>query len=269
MLNRMAEREGRSIVKRKRIIVMVMLVAASAAIAAVAGFAFWPSDTSPARPKAVIIDQLAITDPNPDFVNAAGTRLQDAGYAVDYYRSDEVTVDFYRDLPTHGYKLIVIRSHASQKVFERDPATDRAIEKDGVALFTNERYSDLTHTDDQRDYRLGIGSYPQLAITDKYFLIGPAFVQSSMNGAFHDGTIVLMGCGGLSTTGLAQAFQRRGVTQFISWDTLVTAAHTDAATTALLSHLVTDGLPAADAVAKTMAEVGPDPSYGSRLLAFP
>ena len=195
--------------------------------------------------------------------------MQDAGYAVDYYRFDEVTVDFYRDLPKHDYKLIVIRSHASQKVFERDPTTDRAIEKDGVALFTNERYSTFLHTDDQRDYRLGVGSYPQLGITDKYFLIGRTFVQSSMHGKFHDATIVLMGCGGLSTKGLARAFQQRGVTQFISWDTLVSAAHTDAATQALLSHLVTESLPPAEAVAKTMAEVGPDPSYGSRLLAYP
>jgi len=259
-----------SFLKRKRIMAITTLIAGSAVLAATAfAFVFWPSDAPPGKPKAVIIDQLAITDPNPDFVNAAGVRLQDAGYAVDYYRSDEVTVDFYRDLPKQGYKLIVIRSHASQKVFERDPATGRAIEKDGVALFTNERYSSFTHTGDQRDYRLGVGSYPQLGITDKYFLIGPAFVQSSMRGKFHDATIVLMGCGGLSTKGMAQAFQQRGVTQFISWDTLVSAAHTDAATQALLSHLVTENLPAAEAVARTMAEVGPDPSYGSRLLTFP
>jgi hypothetical protein len=246
-------------------IALALLAASGAALA----FAFWPDGGPPGKPKAVIIDQLAITDPNPDFVNAAGTRLQAAGYAVDYYRADEVTVDFYRELPRKGYKFIVIRSHASQKVYERDRATGGSIEKDGVALFTNESYTPFSHTDDQREYRLGVGSYPQLGITDKYFLIGPTFVQSSMKGQFHGATIVLMGCGGLSTKDMAQAFQRRGVSEFISWDTLVTAAHTDAATEALLTYLLSDGLPPSEAVAKTMADVGPDPSYGSRLLSFP
>ncbi len=229
----------------------------------------WPSDGAAGPPRAVIVDQLALTNPNPEFVNEAGLRLQAAGYAVDYYRSYEVTVDFYRDLPKRGYKLIVIRSHASQQIFERDPATGGAVEHAGVALFTNEPYSQFTHEDDQRGYRLGVGSYPQLGITDKYFLIGPEFVRSSMRGTFKDATIVLMGCGGLSTPDMARAFEERGVRQFISWDTLVTAAHTDAATQELLGHLVSDRLPPAEAVAQTMAAVGPDPSYGSRLLVYP
>jgi hypothetical protein len=245
-------------------IALALLAAVTVALA----HALWPAGPA-GPPKAVIIDQLALTDPNQEFVNAAGQRLQAAGYAVDYYRADEVTVDFYRDLPRMGYRFIIIRSHASQQVYERDKATGAAVEKDGVALFTTERYTPFSHTDDQREYRLGVGSYPQLGITDKYFLIGPGFVRSSMKGTFKDATIVLMGCGGLSTDDMAQAFQRRGVARFISWDALVTAAHTDAATQVLLTHLVTEQLPPADAVAKTMAEVGPDPSYGSRLLSFP
>lgn len=242
-----------------------MVIALSTGMAVV----FWPSERAVGLPKAVIIDQLALTDPNQAFVNEAGLRLQAAGYAVDYYRSYEVTVDFYRDLPKRGYKLIVIRSHASQQVFERDPATGGPIEHAGVALFTNEPYSQFTHADDQRDYRLGVGSYPQLGISDKYFLIGPEFVRSSMHGTFKDATIVLMGCGGLSTPDMARAFEERGVRQFISWDTLVTAAHTDAATQELLGRLVSDRLSPAEAVAQTMAAVGPDPSYGSRLLVYP
>jgi hypothetical protein len=255
--------------RKRTLAVAAMAVALLAATSAVLAVTLWPADSPPGKPKAVIIDQLAITDPNTGFVNDAAARLLDAGYAVDYYRPDEVTVDFYRDLPKRGYKLIIIRSHASQTIYERNTATGGAIERNGVALFTNERYTDVSHVDDQRAYRLGIGSYPQLNITTKYFLIGPAFVQSSMRGSFRDATIVLMGCGGLSTNDLAQAFQQRGVTRFISWDKLVSAAHTDAATTTLLTHLVTESLPASEAVARTMAEVGPDPSYGSRLLSYP
>ena len=195
----------RTRIRRPRVIAAVAVVAVLA-VAAGLTFALWPRDAAAGPPKAVIIDQLALTDPDVAFVNAAGLRLKAAGYAVDYYRADEVTVDFYRDLPKKGYKLIVIRSHASQQVYEKDPATGRAVERAGVALFTNERYSDLTHTDDQLGYRLGVGSYPQLGISDRYFLIGPGFVLSSMRGTFKDATIVLMGCGGLSTPDMAQAF---------------------------------------------------------------
>ena len=45
--------------------------------------------------------------------------------------------------------------------------------------------------------------------------------------------------------------------------------HTDAAAEHLLRHLLVDGLTTQGAVARTMAEVGPDPDYESRLLVYP
>ncbi len=79
----------------------------------------------------------------------------------------------------------------------------------------------------------------------------------------------MMGCEGLLTDTTARAFIERGAETYISWDETVTAAHTDAATSALLEHLLIDGLSPAEAVERTMAELGPDPVFESRLLAYP
>ena len=79
----------------------------------------------------------------------------------------------------------------------------------------------------------------------------------------------MMGCEGLLSERTAEAFVGRGAEVYISWDETVSAAHTDAATGVLLQHLLIEGLPAGDAVALTMAELGPDPFYGSELAVYP
>ena len=236
--------------------------------AGVLALLFWP-DSEPRRsPKAVIVDQLALTDPNPGFVQRATRLLTDAGYLVDYFDPQAVSVDFYGNLPKGEYELIVIRSHSSQQrnaVGEVGAVTQR----DEVALFTNELYSTTAHVDDQLRARLGIGSYPERGIAAKFFVIDPAFVMKSMRGRFHGSTVILMGCGGLSSDSMAKAFIARGARAFVSWNDKVTASHTDLATETLLQHLVVDGLEAGPAVARTMVDAGPDRAFGARLLAYP
>ena len=95
------------------------------------------------------------------------------------------------------------------------------------------------------------------------------FIQSRMNGEFQGTTVVLMGCDGLRSDRTAQAFLNRGAKTFISWDRPVSATHTDKATQRLLQLLLVDELPAAEAVARTMQDVGPDPTFQSELLTFP
>ncbi len=62
--------------------------------------------------KAAIIDQLYDLQPNPAFIEQTTQYLQDYGFEVDLYQGDAVTVDFYRKLPTYGYKLIIFRVHS-------------------------------------------------------------------------------------------------------------------------------------------------------------
>jgi hypothetical protein len=242
-----------------------MAIAGSMIMAAlvVAAFAEWHGHGGRAYANAAIVDQLAFTDPNPSFVQQAASELQHAGYTVDYYPSDAVTVDLYRDLPSRGYKLIILRSHASHARYAAGSTTEIS----EVGLFTNELYSRTQHIDEQRAAQLTIDSYSTRE--DRYFGVEPSFITRRAHGHFDGSTVILMGCAGLKTDDMAKAFMARGAKDFVSWDEAVTAAHTDRATADLLHHLVGDGLDLHEAVARTMTEVGPDPSFGAHLLAYP
>ncbi len=104
---------------------------------------------------------------------------------------------------------------------------------------------------------------------DTYFGIGPRFIVDSMIGEFDGTTIVMMGCNGLVSEQMAEAFVRKGAGSFISWNDLVSVTHTDAATLNLLDQMLVNNLPSSEAAAATMAELGPDPYYDSTLISYP
>ena len=241
-------------------------IAALAALVAVAGVAGWflllRSDEPPGPPTAAIVDQLSLTFPNEEFVREATAKLEAAGYTVDYFPGEEVTVSFYRRLPTRGYDLILFRSHA-----DRLQATTPAGELvDEVILFTSEPYTTERYQSEQAANDLVIARYRDGG--EPYFGIGAGFIDNGA-GDYDGATIIMMGCEGLLTERTAEAFVGRGAEVYISWDETVSAAHTDAATDVLLQYLLIEGLTAADAVAMTMAEVGPDPFYDSELAVYP
>jgi hypothetical protein len=78
-----------------------------------------------------------------------------------------------------------------------------------------------------------------------------------------------VGFNGLTTSVTAEAFVQKGAEAVIGWSGRVSASHTDAATERLLRHLLIERLTTRDAVAQTIAEVGPDPEYDSSLLVYP
>jgi hypothetical protein len=215
---------------------------------------------APTSRTAAIVDQLSLTQPNPAFVETATELLEQAGYTVDYYPGEQVTVDFYRDLPTRGYGLFILRNHSSLV-----SVGVRLI--DSIGLYTSEPYSESKHRDEQMASRLLVAWYHEGG--PEYFAIAPLFVRSSMRGNFNDATVILMGCDGLGSDMLAEAFVARGARAFVSWSGLVSGPHTDAATERLLQHLLIDGLALQEAVTQTMAEVGPDPEYDSVLRLYP
>ena len=252
---------------------IAVLIGATVAVAAL--LAFSPpgqqltdlmTPDSQTAPRAAILDQLDLTFPNPDFARASTSILEQAGYAVDYYRGPEVTVELYRNLPKEDYDLVILRVHAGL-VEEIDQTSGSETLTDYVSLFTGELYSDSRYVEEVKTGPLGIAMTDEGAA--KYFGIGPQFIESRMNGEFDDTTMILMGCDGLRSDRTARAFVDRGVKTFISWDKPVSATHTDEATEALLRHLLIEELPAAEAVQQTMAEVGPDPTFESELRFYP
>lgn len=215
-------------------------------------------------PKAAIVDQLSFNFPNPEFVQRATATLEGAGYIVDYYSSEDTDVELYRRLPVLDYDVIIFRNHADRL---------QAIEPNGqqfdeVILFTSEPYDRQRYIDDQAANRLVIASYSE-DDTETFFGISSRFIKDGMIEKFHGTTIIMMGCEGLLNDSTAKAFIDRGAKTYISWDESVSVQHTDAAGERLLDLLYTNGLSATAAVDETMAELGPDPAFGSSLLAYP
>ncbi len=206
---------------------------------------------------AAIVDQLALTQPNPAFVASATDTLTRAGYAVDYFPGEEVTVEFYRRLATRGYDYVILRNHSARRKQDEQVLTEE------VDLFTADPYSETQYGEDRKNRRLSAAFYHEGGL--EYFAVTPAFVQESMQGRFGGALVIMMGCDGVRSRRMADAFLHKGASAFVSWDKPVSATHTDAATQRLLEKLLFDDLTVADAVSRTAAELGPDPAFGAQL----
>ena len=181
---------------------------------------------------AAIVDQLAIEDAlsNPDFNTTSTQLLAASGYSVKYYPGEDVTIDFYEELPSKGSKMMLVRAHSAV----RDNTTY-------VDLFTSEVYQ----------ASLANGIYAYLAINrhisqasfnvppyTKYFAVGPSFVSSVMRGGFSDCFIVLMGCNSLNRTSMAEALVSRGARVVVGWTGDITVSDTDTCVLRLLGLLL-------------------------------
>ena len=262
--------------KRLSYIATVTTVAVLVAIIAISGFLISsflspspqqninPDQTSnQASPaKAAIVDQLGLTAPNQTFVQTATNTLKHAGYTVDYYSAEEVTVDFYRNLPTQGHSIVILRAHSTATKPDRTEGP--------VMLFTSEPYDRTRYVYEQVTDQLVIAaSEEEWERGIGYFGIYPPFVAQSMKGRFQNTIIIMMGCEGLDNPSMAKAFVNKGATAYISWNQGVLASYIDLATTQLLKHLVTENQTIKQAVTETMKEVGRDPAYKSLLVYYP
>jgi hypothetical protein len=231
--------------------------------AALGGLVFWglSSGGSTAGPKtAVIVDQLSLTEPNPAFAEQARNVLELAGYLVDDFEGKEVTVEFYSGLPLRDYDLVILRVHSGLAAIWGEMT-------DYVGLFTGEPYSETKYADAEDAGLVGAATYSRGG--EAVFGVSPEFIASGMFGRFHGTTVIMMGCDGLKSDTTAQAFIDKGAKAVVGWSGRVSASHTDKATEHLLQHLLIERHTMRDAVALTMAEVGPDPEYDSTLLSYP
>mgnify|MGYP001071325364 CR=1 FL=1 len=212
--------------------------------------------------KAALVDQLSVHSPNREFIESAKNMMLEAGFDVDIYDPKEVTISLYGSLAEHGYKLIVFRVHAGIEVRSWDPE----IKGHPVGLFTTENYSELLYPQEQL-YDLVM---PAQAFNDseKVFSVNPEFIKQR-SADYGGAVIVLMGCFGLFSRDLPQAFVSRGASVVVGWDGLVDVKHTDDATLTLLRMLLLDRMNVEDSVKVTMTKWGPDPVEGSVLGYYP
>jgi hypothetical protein len=209
--------------------------------------------------KAAIVDHLSLYQPNPNFNQTASAILEEAGFTVDYYPSEEVTVNFFRNLPKHDYGLLILRVHSGIGV----------VETDWVCLFTSERYTRSKYVNEQLAGRIMAACYQNPPEPPYFFGINPDFIRLSTKGTFQNTIVLMMGCDGLRYPTMAEAFIKKGAKAYISWDKAVSASHTDEAIIHLLRQLVIEKQTIEKAVSETNKEVGPDPLDGSILLYYP
>ncbi len=254
--------KGRKHVLKKRLTYAVIVIA----LIATCFLAYSILQSSNQNPdqtqlKAAIIDHLSISQPNQTFIQTSTGILKTAGFIVYYYAGGghKSDVDFYRDLPKRGFKLIIFRVHS---------ALHAGGESDFVVFFTSEKYSSGRYFWDEYYGRLVICQF-HVGEQDKYFGISPLFVKDAMNGRFDNTIVIVMGCDGLTYTSMAEAFDARGAKVYISWNGPVGATHTDLATTRLLQNLFNEDHTIEQAVTETINDVGPDPTYESTLAFYP
>ncbi|UCD96341.1 MAG: hypothetical protein JSV35_07605 [Candidatus Bathyarchaeota archaeon] len=179
---------------------------------------------------ATIVDQLSI---KPEFTNESFSEdctllLNASGFDIEYYRGEEVTVNFYKTLPSRSGKILLLRAHSAV----RDNT-------DWVDLFTSELFREGMYIDLASTRQI---SRAQMSNDNKwYFSVGPTFVTDSVSGRFDpECVIVLMGCNSLNTTTMAEALVSRGAKAVIGWTSWVSADYTDAFTWQLLNLLLAE-----------------------------
>jgi len=215
-------------------------------------------------PKAAIIDQLYLLEPNPAFIAGATQELESGGFKVDLWQGDNITVDFYRGLPERGYKLIVFRVHSGILL---EMAGEKVTPLKTTYLFTGETYTTTRYVSEQLSDRVSNAmmaeSYPLV------FAVNSEFIRKDSRGNFAHTVILAMGCESSYLDDMAAAFIDKGASVYVGWSTMVSLEYVDTATLDLLGNLRTGNMTVAQGIARTMTEVGYDPYFQTYLKHYP
>ena len=200
--------------------------------------------------------KVAYIDPlhaeNPGFYEDIHALFSGERYVFEPSLGENVTVEHLRRIPK-GYDLIILRVHST-------------VNDEMVWFFTGEEYSQDKYVleqlaDEVHPARPSLGSR-------RLFAVGADFVNHFMKDRFRGSTVLVMGCDGIRSTDLAQAFIDNGAELYISWDGPVTLGHTDLAFSCLLRAMIEEEMSPEDAMIYAINIVGRDPDYNSSLSCF-
>jgi len=206
-------------------------------------------------PKAVIIDQLHNDKPNINYQQNVTEYLETAGYKVDLYTTDDITVDFYKKLPSMNYKYIVFRTHA----------LGNGTIEESASLFTGEIHSDYEYIQDQYTGHVGkavpylvseveeLGGLEAL-LNETYFVVGSKFVDDIMVGTFPNSVIILGGCETSKETFLVESLLFSGASDVVGWNGLVNSKQNDEVIMEVLKETLVNSVDIKDAVHSVMKE---------------
>ena len=183
-----------------------------------------PAENHDARPKAAIVDQLYLLEADQPFIDEATAMLESYGFAVDVWHGEDITVDFYREMPEHGYKLIIFRVHSGLLMAL---LTSGVVPSKKTYLFTGEEYSVAKYTSEQLTERVA-----NAMMTTEYplvFAVNSEFITEKMEGNFDDTVVIMMGCESYYLDDMAEAFIRKGASVYMGWSDVVSLEYVDTA----------------------------------------
>jgi len=201
--------------------------------------------------KAVIIDQLYRDHPNEEFHTKITEILKKTGYKVDIFTTEDITLDFYKKLPSMNYEYIVIRGHS---------LGDGNIKKiKSATLFTGETHDYHKYIREQYEGHVGMGVpyiYSEISLRggfeglkeETYFVFGSEFIEELMVGKFPDSTIILAGCETTKKPDLANSFLKQGASEVIGWTGLVDFKYNDNYTIQLLNQTLVNNVEMKNAI---------------------
>jgi len=214
-----------------------------------------PKTPNPAIQRDIaLIDQLGSDQANPAFAENLSSVAKNAGHTIDYYPTGTATVDFFVNLPSRGYQIIILRTHG-----------DGLVATDPAAIVTSDHYSNSQHVADQLTDRVTSVDVNGT----RYFALEPGFVSDVMCGRFSGTLVLAMFCAsvGPQHQSLAKAFVEKGAGDYIGWNGVVTVSHADWAFESLVKLLL-EGKPVDKSIQDVMTTVGADPNSGARLLSY-
>ncbi len=213
--------------------------------------------------KAAIIDQLYIRESNPELIAQVTGVLESYGFKVDVWQGVDISVDFYRKLPSLGYKLILLRVHSGLLVSLEG---DKVITLDTTYLFTAENYTTTRYITDQLTDKVSNAVMGEN--TPLVFAVNSEFIRDA-EGQFNHTVVLAMGCESYKYDDMPAVFIQKGASVYIGWNDVVSLEHADRVILSLIKNLCTANLSVSQSTSSTMKETGADPYFGSYLRYYP
>jgi len=218
-----------------------------------------PGEVAPPK-RAVILDGLSMDYPNQTFIRSAEKILKQAGFTVDVYGLENITLSLLRKLPSEDYGLVIFRIHGGRM---RPPI---GIFIDGVLFI--ERCSPGSHMEEIESGYLLLGR--TFLSNETYCVVPPHYITDKLHGRFKGAIIIAMSCFTGDYELMAKAFFKRGAGAYIGFRGKISPAYADAFTINLLRKIYAENIPLQEAFNHARSELGPDPDYkGTPVLYLP
>lgn len=204
--------------------------------------------------KAVLIDGIAFTDPNPQFTESVKEILSKANITLDIYEGEEVTIDLLRRIG--GYGLIILRLHS---------AVD---EQHGLLyIFSAEKFDSEEYVSgySYEERELGAIREGRTFKNESYFALRADLLGDLGSKGLNGSILILMGCNGTDSQQVINNLFERGVRGIVAWNGYVDLNYTDEIIVELLKVVYESRMDFPEAVRKVMNERGADPFWKSRL----